>query len=87
MGRLSRRSNACEKPRRGTFADAGRGPKGLARVGTERGESTWRLINERVSARRYPRYGQAFKQRLGKEVQKSLATDRRWREDAEGAYV
>ena len=40
-------------------------------------ESTWRLINKRVSAHRYPRYGRAFKRRQGKAVQKSLAADRR----------
>ena len=50
-------------------------------------ESTWRLIDERVSARRDPRYGQAFKQNLGKEVQKSLATYRRRRADEAGAEV
>ena len=50
-------------------------------------ESMWRLIDKRVSARRDPRYGKAFKRRLGKEVQKSLATDRRRRADEAGAEV
>ena len=50
-------------------------------------ESTWRLINERVSARRYPRYGQIYRRRLGKAVQKSLATDRRRQSDKAGAEV
>ena len=50
-------------------------------------ESTWRLIDERVSARRDPRYGQAYRRRLGKAVQKSLATDRRRRADEVGAEV
>ena len=50
-------------------------------------ESTWRLINERVSAFRDPQYGQAFKRRLGKEVQKSLATDRRQQADELGAEL
>ena len=40
-------------------------------------ETTWRLIDKRVSARRDPQYGQAFTRRLGKEVKKSLAEDRR----------
>ena len=50
-------------------------------------ESTWRLIDERVSARRDPRYRQDYKQRLGKAVQKSLAIDRRRRADEVGAEV
>ena len=50
-------------------------------------ELTWRLIDERVSTRRDPCYGQAFKRRLGKAVQKSLATDRRRRADEAGAEV
>ena len=50
-------------------------------------ESTWRLIDNRVSACQDPRYGQAFKRRLGKAVQKSLATDRRRRADEAGAEV
>ena len=52
-----------------------------------RSESAWRLIDERVSTRRDPRYGQAFKRSLGKEVQKSLATDRQRRADEAGAEV
>ena len=47
-------------------------------------ESTWILIDERVSAQRDTQYGQAFKQRLGKEVQKSLTTDRRLQADKAG---
>ena len=50
-------------------------------------EGMWRLIEERVSARRYPRYGQAFKLRQGKAVQKSLAADRQRRADEAGAEV
>ena len=50
-------------------------------------ESTWRLINEIVSARRDPRYGQVYRRLLGKAVQKSLATDRRRRADKAGAEV
>ena len=50
-------------------------------------ESTWRLIDERVSARRDPRYGRAFKRRQGKAVQKSLAEDIRRRADGAGAEV
>ena len=47
-----------------------------ARLNTWISESTWRLINERVSARRDPRYGQAYKRRLGKAVQRSSLIDR-----------
>ena len=50
-------------------------------------ESTWRLIDERVSARRDPQYGQAYRRRLGKAIQKSLATDRRRRAYEAGAEV
>ena len=48
-------------------------------------DSTWRLINERVSARRDLRYGQVYRRRLGKAVRKSLATDRRRRAEEAGA--
>ena len=50
-------------------------------------ESTWRLTNERVSARQDLQYGQAYRRRLGKAVQKSLATDRRRRADEAGAEM
>ena len=50
-------------------------------------ESTWRLIDKRVSARRDPRYRKAYKRRLGKAVHKSLETDRRRRADKAGAEV
>ena len=36
---------------------------------------TWRLIDERVSARRDPRYGTLYRRRMGKAVQASLAAD------------
>ena len=48
---------------------------------------TWRLINERVFARRYPRYGTVYRRRMGKAVQASLAADRRRRADEAGAEV
>ena len=42
-------------------------------------EKTWRLINERVSARRDPQYGHDFVRRIGMEVKKCLTEDRkRW---------
>ena len=50
-------------------------------------EKTWRLTDERVSARRDPRYGQAFTRRIGKVVKKSLAEDRKWRADKAGEEV
>ena len=48
---------------------------------------TWRLIDERVSTRRDPRYRQAFTRRIGKEVKNSLAEDRKRRADEAGAEV
>ena len=50
-------------------------------------EETWRLVDKRVSARRYPRYGQAFKRKLGRAVKASLAADRKRRADEAGAEV
>ena len=47
----------------------------------------WRLIDERVSARRDPQYGQAFTRRIGEEVKKILAEDRKRRADEAGAEV
>ena len=40
---------------------------------------TWRLIDERVSTRRDPRYGKSDRRRLGKEIREGLAKDRRRR--------
>ena len=48
---------------------------------------TWRLIDERVSTRQDPRCGQADRRRLGKEIRKSLAKDRRRRREEAGAAV
>ena len=50
-------------------------------------EKTWGLIDERVSARRDPRYRQAFTRRIGKEVKNSLAEDSKRQEDEAGAEV
>ena len=50
-------------------------------------EKTWRLIDERVSARRDPQYGQAFTRRIGKAVKKSLVADRKRRADEAGSEV
>ena len=44
-------------------------------------ETTWGLVDKRVSVRRDPRYRQAFTQRIGKEVKKSLAEDKKRRAD------
>ena len=46
---------------------------------------TWRLIDERVSARQDPRYGTVYRRRMGKAVQVSLAADRWRRADEAGA--
>ena len=48
---------------------------------------TWRLIDERVSTRRDPRYGQADRRRMGKAITASLAQDRRRRVEEAGAEV
>ena len=58
-----------------------------ARRNTWISEETWRLIDERVSARRDPRKGQALKRRLVRAVKASLAADRKWRADKAGAEV
>ena len=50
-------------------------------------ETTWRLIDEIVSARRYPRYGQAFTQHIGKELKKILVEDRKRQAEKAGAEV
>ena len=50
-------------------------------------EETWRLVNERVSARQDPRYGRAFKRKLGREGKASLAADQKRRADEAGAEV
>ena len=47
----------------------------------------WRLIDERVSMRRYPRYGTLYRRQLGKAVQASLAADRKRRAEEAGAEV
>ena len=47
----------------------------------------WRLIDERVSARRGPQYGMVYRRRMGKAVQASLAADRQRRADEAGAEV
>ena len=48
---------------------------------------TWRLVNERVSARPDPAKGQAIKRRLGRAIKASLAADRRRRADEAGSEV
>ena len=47
----------------------------------------WRLIDERVSTLRDPRYGQTDRRRLGKEIKEILAKDRRRRTEEAGAEV
>ena len=49
--------------------------------------STWRLIDERVSTRRDPRYGTSYRRQKGKAVHKNLAADIRRRADEAGAEV
>ena len=48
---------------------------------------TWRLVDERVSARRDPAKRQALKRRLGCAIKGSLAADWRRRADEAGAEV
>ena len=50
-------------------------------------EETWRLVEERVSARRDPRKGKAFKRQLGRAVKASIAADQKRRADKVGAEV
>ena len=47
----------------------------------------WRLVDERVSARREPAKGKALTRRLGHVIKASLAADRRRRADEAGAEV
>ena len=47
----------------------------------------WRIVDKRVSARRDPRYGQAFKRQLGRAVNASLAADQKRRVDEAGSEV
>ena len=76
---------------RPTFADLRRAvPKAQprkARRNTWISAETWRLVDERVSARQDPRCGQAFKRKLEREVKASLAADRKRRADKAGAEV
>ena len=48
---------------------------------------TWRLIDERVSMRRDPRYGKADRRQLTKAITASLAQDRRRRAEEAGAEL
>ena len=48
---------------------------------------TWRLVDERVSARREPAKGQALTRRLGRAINASLAADWRRRADEAGEEV
>ena len=48
---------------------------------------TWRLIDERVSVRRDPRYRTVYTRWMGKAEQTVLAADRRRRADIVGAEV
>ena len=45
------------------------------------------LVDERVSARRDPRKGQALKQNLGRVVKASMAADQKRRAEEAGAEV
>ena len=48
---------------------------------------TWRLVDERVSARRDPEKGHAIKRRLGRAIKMILENDRRHRADEAGEEV
>ena len=50
-------------------------------------EEMWRLVDERVSTRREPRKGQAFKRKLGRAVKASMAADQKRRADEMGVEV
>ena len=47
----------------------------------------WRLVDERVSTRRDPRYGQAERRRMGKAITEILVQYRRKMVEEEGAEV
>ena len=49
--------------------------------------ATWRLVNDRVSARRDPEKYQTLIRRLGHAKKASMTTDRRERAEEEGAEV
>ena len=74
-----------------TFADLQRAvPKAQPRAARRNLwilEETWRLVDERVSARRDPRKGQAEKRRLGRAIKESLLADRKRRADEAGAEM
>ena len=48
---------------------------------------TWRLVDERVATLQDPRYCQADRRRLGREIGKSLQRDRKRRTEEAGAAV
>ena len=50
-------------------------------------EETWRLVDERASARRDPRKGQALKRRLGRAIKAGLVADRKRRAEEAGEEV
>ena len=50
-------------------------------------EDTWRLVNERVSARRKPEKDHTRVRRLSRAIEASLKGDRRRRVEAAGAEV
>ena len=49
--------------------------------------ATWRLVDERVSARRYPEKGRTIIRRLGRAIKASLTTDRRRQAEEAGSEV
>ena len=49
--------------------------------------ATWRLVDERVSARRDPAKGQTIIRRLGRAIKASLTTDRRRQAEEAGEEV
>ena len=49
--------------------------------------ATWRLVNERVSARRDPAKDQSLIRRMGHAIKPSMSTDRRRREEEAGVEV
>ena len=48
---------------------------------------TWRLSDERVSARRDPAKGQTIRRRLGRAIKANMMVDRRQRAEEAGAEV
>ena len=62
-------------------------PTKIPTQGLHISEETWRLVDERVSMRRYPGQDQRLLQQLGRAIRESLKEDRQRRVTTEGEEV